>query len=321
MNLCRSFLSASGKTVKIPARRIFSISKRKDFGKFKTVVPGKVSAERVIPEHINVPPYYHTLDPPTTTLGEVEIKSSDVIAGMRESCKLAANILRDCSRIVQVGKTTDVIDEYIHETIIKAGAYPSPLRYGGFPKSVCTSVNNVACHGIPDDRPLENGDIINVDITVYHQGYHGDCSKTFLVGEVDDIGREVVKVAEECLHRGIEACGPDKMFSGIGKAIQTHAKRHKMTVIPDFIGHGIGSYFHGPPEILHFRNSVGGFMKPGMIFTVEPVITTGSAEIEILEDSWTAVSVDGARSAQFEHTVLITESGVEILTLPGGDLQ
>ncbi|XP_055711563.1 methionine aminopeptidase 1D, mitochondrial isoform X2 [Phlebotomus papatasi] len=298
-----------GQMGQIPRRQLFSFAKN-------PVFPGKVSPERVIPSHINVPLYYKTPQMPSSTLGEVEIKSEEVIARMRDSCKLAANILKDCGGIVQVGRTTDDIDEFVHEAVVRANAYPSPLRYGGFPKSVCTSVNNVACHGIPDDRALEDGDIINVDITVYHQGHHGDCSKTFLVGNVDELGQELVKVAEECLRKGIEACGPNKRFSGIGRAIESHAREHKFTVIPAFIGHGIGSYFHGPPEVLHFKNSEGGFMKPGMVFTVEPVISMGGPEVEILEDNWTAVSVDGARSAQFEHTIVITDSGYEILTLP-----
>ncbi|XP_059609398.1 methionine aminopeptidase 1D, mitochondrial [Phlebotomus argentipes] len=300
----------------IPARGIFSFSGKKNLGIFHPISPGKVSPERSIPAHINVPPYYLKPQEPSSTVGDVEIKCENTVARMRASCKLAARILKECEKVVQVGRTTDDIDAFVHEAILKANAYPSPLRYGGFPKSVCTSVNNVACHGIPDDRPLEDGDIINVDITVYFQGHHGDCSRTFLVGNVDEIGQKLVRVAEECLIEGIAACGPNMKFSGIGKNIQNHAKRHKFCVVPAFIGHGIGSYFHGPPEVLHFKNSAGGFMKPGMVFTVEPVISSGGPEVEILEDNWTAVSVDGSRSAQFEHTVLITDSGVEILTIP-----
>ncbi|XP_055681077.1 methionine aminopeptidase A [Lutzomyia longipalpis] len=315
--ISQHFLARTARnTERFLSRKIFSFSRKKDHGTFCPVSPGSVSPERLIPSHITAPPYYHTPQTPSSTMGEVEIKSVEVIAKMRESCKLAARILNECREVVQVGRTTDDIDEFVHEKIIKAGAYPSPLRYCGFPKSVCTSVNNVACHGIPDDRKLEDGDLINVDITVYHQGFHGDCSRTFLVGNVDDLGRKLAKVAEECLMLGIEACGPNRMFSRIGSCIESHARKHGFSVIPAFIGHGIGSYFHGPPEILHFKNSVGGFMKPGMVFTVEPVISTGGQEVEILEDGWTAVSCDGARSAQFEHTVLITDSNVEILTLP-----
>uniref|UniRef100_A0A1B0CHN6 Methionine aminopeptidase n=1 Tax=Lutzomyia longipalpis TaxID=7200 RepID=A0A1B0CHN6_LUTLO len=263
--------------------KIMLTSKRKDHGTFCPVSPGSVSPERLIPSHITAPPYYHTPQTPSSTMGEVEIKSVEVIAKMRESCKLAARILNECREVVQVGRTTDDIDEFVHEKLSKL---------------------------------LEDGDLINVDITVYHQGFHGDCSRTFLVGNVDDLGRKLAKVAEECLMLGIEACGPNRMFSRIGSCIESHARKHGFSVIPAFIGHGIGSYFHGPPEILHFKNSVGGFMKPGMVFTVEPVISTGGQEVEILEDGWTAVSCDGARSAQFEHTVLITDSNVEILTLP-----
>ena len=183
-----------------------------------------------------------------------------------------------------------------------------------FPKSVCTSVNNVVCHGIPDDRPLEDGDIINVDITVFLDGVHGDCSETFLVGNVDESGQKLVQVAKESMEVGVKACGPGVEFRTIGAVIQSHAESQGFQVVPAFTGHGIGSFFHGPPDIYHMQNLYPGRMKPGVTFTVEPAISEGSHEIVILEDGWTAVTSDNSRSAQFEHTVLITESGVEILT-------
>lgn len=240
--------------------------------------------------------------------------------------------------MMQIGTTTNDIDRFVHTEIIKANAYPSPLRYQSFPKSVCTSVNNVACHGIPDDRPLMAGDIINVDITVFLNGYHGDCSTMFQIGNVDERGVRLMEVARMCRDEAIrQCCGPDRPFNAIGQNIDRWAREHFMRVVPAFTGHGIGSYFHGPPEILHFRNlfiyyaQIGmplkgvcvflfvgnkedGLMKAGMTFTIEPVISLGSEEIEIQEDGWTAMSVDGSRSAQFEHTVLITNDGVEILT-------
>ncbi|KAL5279062.1 METAP1D family protein [Megaselia abdita] len=235
---------------------------------------------------------------------------------MRESCKLAASVLKSCEQLASEGITTDEIDRFVHNEAIKANAYPSPLRYAGFPKSVCTSVNNVACHGIPDDRKLMDGDVINIDITVFLNGYHGDCSKTYLVGNVDERGRHLVKSNEECLNKAIGLCGPGVPLNLIGGFCESFAKLCKLKVIPAFIGHGIGSYFHGPPEILHFKNNYPGIMQQGMTFTIEPIFTTGeSEEIEIQEDGWTAMTVDGARTSQFEHTILITEDGYEILTL------
>lgn len=235
---------------------------------------------------------------------------------MKRSCKLAANVLKAVSGILRPGMTTDEIDAFVHNTAVESEAYPSPLRYLGFPKSVCTSVNNVACHGIPDNRPLYDGDIINVDITLYYKGYHGDCSKTFLIGNVDERGRYLVKCTEKAMYAGISICAPGSPFNLIGKTISQVAKEANLNIFPQFIGHGIGSYFHGPPEILPIENNLYGIMMPGMTFTVEPILTLGDIEIELWEDLWTAVSVDGARSAQFEHTILITEDGHQILTQP-----
>lgn len=289
-----------------------------DFGKCNPVVIGNVSPERLVPSDINVPEYFHDLTKPSNTLGVPEIKNSDQIAKMRQSCCLAANILESCKDVVKVGITTDEIDSYVHEKVISAKAYPSPLRYAGFPKSICTSINNVACHGIPDDRPLQDGDIVNVDITVFLNGYHGDCSKTFSVGDVDERGLYLIKKTEQCLLECINLCRPDVEFNRIGNYIHAFCRKNELNSIPAFIGHGIGSYFHGPPEILHFKNNLPGEMKAGMTFTIEPILTLGGPDIEIQEDGWTAISVDGARSAQFEHTILITETGHEILTTPSG---
>lgn len=281
---------------------------------------GNVSNEREVPDHIVKPSYYFTpMTGPSDNTGPVEIKNRQQIEGMRESCRLAANILNSVNSLLKPGITTDKIDEFIHEKCIKSNAYPSPLRYLGFPKSVCTSVNNVACHGIPDDRPLFDGDIINVDVTVYFKGFHGDCSKTFLIGNVDERGRYLVKCTEECVAAAIEICKPNTPLNHIGKTISDFAEKKELNVFPQFIGHGIGSYFHGSPEILPFKNNFGGLMQPGMTFTIEPILTLGGMEVEMYEDMWTVVSVDGARSAQFEHTILITESGHEILTLPDQD--
>lgn len=275
-----------------------------------------MSPERVVPDYILKPDYYFERNYPADQEGPGEIKSDEQIAGMRNACKLAANILNEAGKILKVGMTTDEIDAFVHESTIAANAYPSPLRYLSFPKSVCTSVNNVACHGIPDSRPLQDGDVINIDVTTYLDGFHGDCSKTFLVGSVDERGRYLVEITEACLNAAIKICGPEQPLNLIGRTISNFAREKRLNVLPQFIGHGIGSYFHGPPEVLPFENSFIGLMQPGMTFTIEPILTLGDIEIELWEDLWTAVSVDGARSAQFEHTVLITKDGHEVLTQP-----
>ncbi|KAJ8924437.1 hypothetical protein NQ315_007233 [Exocentrus adspersus] len=296
-------------------RNFFWNKTKPDFGKYAIVKPGKVSPRRFVPEHIVKPSYYLTGEP-VEKIDRPEVKNQLQINRMRDSCRLAADILEKIGKNIKVGQTTEEIDVAVFDACVKCGAYPSPLNYKHFPKSVCTSVNNVACHGIPDDRPLENGDIINVDITVFHNGYHGDCSKTFLVGDVDREGRELVEATETCLNEAVEVCKPGRYFREIGACIQGTAHQLGFGIIPAFIGHGIGHYFHGPPDIYHFRNDYPGVMEFGMTFTIEPVLTQGGEMVEILEDNWTAVTCDSARTAQFEHTVLITESGAEILTLP-----
>ncbi|KAI5644909.1 metallopeptidase family m24 domain-containing protein [Phthorimaea operculella] len=289
------------------------------FGVYEKVMPVETTPSRIVPDHIVKPDYALTGRTKIVVPELPEIKDVNQIRGMRRSCKLAANILAQVGKIVQPGVTTDAIDEFVHNMSIEAGAYPSPLNYMGFPKSVCTSVNNVAVHGIPDLRPLENGDIINVDITVYYKGFHGDCSKTFLVGDVDDRGQELVAVTEECLDIAIKGCGPNVPFYEIGARIMRHATQNRLSVLPAFIGHGIGEYFHGPPEIYHFYNRstprrYPGVMEPGMTFTIEPVLSHGGEMTVILEDGWTAITEDGSRAAQVEHTILVTEDGAEILT-------
>lgn len=191
------------------------------------------------------------------------------------------------------------------------------MRYNGFPKSICTSVNNIACHGIPDDRKLHDGDVINVDITVFRNNFHGDCSKTFLVGDVDERGKYLVHHNEKALHEAIKVCRPCQNFNAIGAAISKYAKEVDLRIVPAFIGHGIGSFFHGPPEIYHFENDVDvGIMQPRMTFTIEPILSLGTKELELWEDGWTAATLDGSRTSQFEHTILITDDGCEILTQP-----
>ncbi|XP_073503047.1 methionine aminopeptidase 1D, mitochondrial isoform X3 [Phyllobates terribilis] len=249
----------------------------------------------------------------------IEIKDEDQIQGLRQACQLARHILLTAGRTLKVGMTTEEIDTFVHHNIVSRNAYPSPLGYGGFPKSVCTSVNNVVCHGIPDSRPLEDGDIINIDVTVYSGGYHGDTSETFLVGNVDEKGQKLVKTARRCRDEAIAACKPGAPFSVIGNTISRIAKENNFTVCPEFIGHGIGSYFHGHPEIWHHANVNNMEMAEGMAFTIEPIIMEGAPGFKILKDKWTAVSMDKKRSAQFEHTIVISSEGAEILTKLDGE--
>ncbi|XP_028795388.1 methionine aminopeptidase 1B, chloroplastic-like [Neltuma alba] len=220
----------------------------------------------------------------------------------------------DLAYIFRPSITTNEIDKAVQQMIIDAGAYPSPLGYGGFPKSVCTSVNECMCHGIPDSRQLQNGDIINIDVTVYLNGYHGDTSKTFFCGDVSDAMRKLVKVTEECMERGIAVCKDGAPFRKIGKRISEHAEKYGYGVVERFVGHGVGTVFHSEPIIFHHRNDKPGCMVEGQTFTIEPILTMGSIECITWPDNWTTVTADGSPAAQFEHTILITRTGAEILT-------
>jgi len=256
------------------------------------------------------------IPPPVDFDGSIDIKSEDDIEKMRKSCRLARQIVVQCGEMLRVGVTTDQIDQLVFDMAMAHNAYPSPLNYKGFPKSVCTSVNNVVCHGIPDDRPLADGDIINIDVTVYLDGFHGDCSQTFMVGDVDEAGQRLIQATEESLAVGLDVCGPSVPFSAIGEAIYKHAWKNGFSVVGGFTGHGIGTYFHGPPDVYHVPNRwYKEVMLPGMTFTVEPILTEGNDRIIILHDGWTAVTADHSRSAQVEHTVLVTENGTEVLTI------
>uniref|UniRef100_A0A8C5PST8 Methionine aminopeptidase n=1 Tax=Leptobrachium leishanense TaxID=445787 RepID=A0A8C5PST8_9ANUR len=296
----------------IQQRRYFFFRRQRSAA-YSIVCPGTVSPAHPVPEHIMKPDYVTTGIVPNW--GDyIEIKNEDQIEGLRHACQLARHVLLTARKTLKVGMTTEDIDAFVHCTIIGLDAYPSPLGYGGFPKSVCTSVNNVLCHGIPDSRPLENGDIINIDVTVYSGGYHGDTSETFLVGNVDKAGEKLVEIARRCRDEAIAGCRPGAPFSVIGNTISRIAGESGFRVCPHFVGHGIGSYFHGHPEIWHHANDSDLLMEEGMTFTVEPIIMEGSPNFKILQDKWTAVSIDNKRSAQFEHTILITSDGVDILT-------
>jgi len=247
---------------------------------------------------------------------EPHVKSPDVIARMRRTGRSAAEVLAVTGAAVGPGITSDELDAICHAACIERGGYPSPLNYNGYPKSLCTSVNEVICHGIPDDRPLVDGDIVNLDVTLYREGVHGDTNATFLVGDVDDGSRNLVRVTRECLMLGIEAVRPGRPLSDIGRAIERHATKHSLGVVRAFIGHGIGEQFHTDLQIFHYYDPASAtVMQPGMTFTIEPMITMGRWQHRMWDDGWTAVTIDGGRTAQFEHTILVTDDGSEILTL------
>ncbi|XP_052038646.1 methionine aminopeptidase 1D, mitochondrial [Apodemus sylvaticus] len=293
-------------------RRHFFSWRQRDIS-HSVVSPAAVSPAHPVPKHIKKPDYVTTGIVPDWG-DSIEVKNEDQIQGLREACRLARHVLLLAGESLKVDMTTEEIDALVHREIIRHDAYPSPLGYGRFPKSVCTSVNNVLCHGIPDSRPLQDGDIINIDVTVYYNGYHGDTSETFLVGNVDESGKKLVEVARRCRDEAIAACRAGAPFSVIGNTISRITHQNGLQVCPHFVGHGIGSYFHGHPEIWHHANDNDLPMEEGMAFTIEPIITEGSPEFKILEDAWTVVSLDNQRSAQFEHTVLIRPRGAEILT-------
>ncbi len=281
----------------------------------RALAPGLVSPRRSVPAAIARPDYATSGRP--AAQGK-DVKTPAELERLRRACQAAARVLRVTGEGVRAGITTDALDELAHAETIRLGGYPSPLNYRGFPKAICTSVNEVICHGIPDSRPLEDGDIVNLDVTVYLDGMHGDCSATFLVGEVDAGGRRLVQVARECLARGIAAVRPGRPISDIGKAIEALAARHGYGVVRAYCGHGIGETFHTSLQIPHhYDPSVRRVMEPGMTFTIEPMITEGTWQDLLWDDGWTAVTADGKRSAQFEHTIAVTADGAEILTVEG----
>lgn len=242
-------------------------------------------------------------------------RSSEYIEGMRKSCRLAADTLKMVGENIRAGITTDTINTWVHEYTLDHGAIPATLNYRGYPKSTCTSLNEVVCHGIPDQTIIREGDIINVDITSILDGYYGDTSKTFLIGECSAEAKKITAVAEECLRRGIQAVSPYGRMGDVGAVIQAHAHSMGCSVVEKFVGHGIGRQFHENPQVPHFgRKGEGVKLIPGMFFTIEPMINLGNKDLYILDDNWTAVTIDGKLSAQFEHTIYLTDSGAEILT-------
>ena len=246
---------------------------------------------------------------------DIYLKDPHQIQGIKKCGALLISILNQVEKMIKPGLVTDEINTFVHEETLKAGGVSAPLHYRGFPKSVCVSVNEVICHGIPGNRVLKDGDIVNVDITPILDGYYADASKTFFVGTPSIEGKKIVSVAAESLKRGIETIAPGATMGDIGYAIQNYAEGCGCSVVREFVGHGVGIDFHEQPQVLHFgTRGKGVTLVPGMVFTIEPMINLGRKELHVLEDGWTAVTNDGSLSAQFEQTLLVTENGFESLT-------
>ncbi|MEZ4310982.1 MAG: type I methionyl aminopeptidase [Polyangiaceae bacterium] len=248
-------------------------------------------------------------------MSNVSIKTVKEVEGIRIASQMAAETLIGVGRILRAGMTTEEINTYVHEDTVQRGGWPAPLNYHGFPKSVCTSINEVVCHGIPDNRTLAPGDIINVDVTTIYNGFFGDTSATFYIGTPSPEAKHVTEVSRRSLDLGVAQVREGARLGDIGAAIQEFAEGQGCSVVRAFVGHGIGRKFHEPPQVQHVGKWGSGMrLKAGMCFTIEPMINIGGHEIEILSDKWTAVTVDGSLSAQFEHTVVVTKSGCEVLT-------
>ncbi|MCO6005606.1 type I methionyl aminopeptidase [Actinoallomurus purpureus] len=276
--------------------------------------PGHVSPMRRVPSDIPRPEYVGKKVPRT---GESDVKTPEIIEKMRVAGRIAAQALEEVGKRIQPGVTTDELDRIGHEFMLDHGAYPSTLGYRGFPKSLCTSLNEVICHGIPDDTVVREGDIINIDITAFKDGVHGDTDATFLVGDVDEESRLLVERTREAMMRAIKAVRPGRHLNVIGRVIESYAKRFGYGVVRDFTGHGIGTTFHSGLIVPHYDDPhATTLIEPGMTFTIEPMLTLGAIDYDIWPDRWTVVTKDRKRTAQFEHTILVTDTGTEILTLP-----
>jgi methionyl aminopeptidase len=285
------------------------------------VRPGQLSPIREVPAQIARPDYVGRSRADRD--GASEVKDADTIERMRAAGRLAAQAMVEVARHIQPGVTTDELDRVGHEFLCDHGAYPSTLGYPGsgrgpaFPKSLCTSVNEVICHGIPDSTVLQDGDIVNIDITAFRDGVHGDTDATYLVGDVDEESRLLVDRTRAAMLRGVHAVAPGRTLNVIGRVIESYARRFGYGVVRDFTGHGIGTAFHSGLVVPHCDDpSATTVLEPGMTFTIEPMLNLGTHEWRMWDDGWTVLTQDGRRSAQFEHTVLVTDSGVEILTLP-----
>ncbi len=283
---------------------------------YASVAPGAISGRRAVPASIARPDYVDRPAPARYT--GPEVKDAETVEKMRIAGRIAAQAMESAAQAIAPGVTTDELDRIAHEFMLDHGAYPSTLGYRHFPKSICTSVNEVICHGIPDDRPLKDGDIVNIDITAFIGGVHGDTDATYLCGNVDEESRLLVERTHEAMMRGIKAAVPGREINIIGRVIESYAKRFGYGVVRDFTGHGIGTAFHSGLVIPHYDAApqYNTVIEPGMTFTIEPMLNLGSNEWDMWEDQWTVVTKDRMRSAQFEHTILITDTAAEILTLP-----
>lgn len=280
------------------------------------LIAGRLSPQRSVPNHI-VRPEYVGKAAPAEHVGD-NIYTADQIELIRESGRIAADAIVAASAIIAPGVTTEQLDAVVHEYLLDHNAYPSTLGYRGYPKSSCTSVNEVICHGIPDDTVLEDGDIVNIDVTAYLNGMHGDLNHTFIVGTASEEVTLLVDRTREALARGIKAVAPGREVNVIGRTIESYAKRFGYGVVRDFTGHGVGSSFHSGLIIPHYDSApdYNDVMKPGMVFTIEPMLTLGTHEWDLWADDWTVTTRDKSWTAQFEHTLVVTERGAEILTLP-----
>ena len=279
------------------------------------LTPGTVSPMRPVPASIPRPEYVGKERPTRST--DPWVQTPEIIEGMRVASRIAARALAAGGAAVAPGVTTDEIDRVVHEYLVDHGAYPSTLGYKGFPKSCCTSLNEVICHGIPDSTVIQDGDIVNIDVTAFIGGVHGDTNATFLAGAVSEEDRLLVERTREATARSIKAVRPGRELNVVGRVIESYAKRFGYGVVRDFTGHGIGRSFHSGLVVLHYDEpKVQTVLEEGMTFTIEPMITLGSIDYDIWDDGWTVVTKDRSRTAQFEHTILVTADGAEILTLP-----
>ncbi len=283
------------------------------------LIPGTISPSLSVPPTITRPEYVGKKTPATWT--GVNVKTPEQIEKIRRAGTLAAQAIELVGSRAKPGVTTDELDKIAHKYLIEKGAYPSTLGYRGYPKSICSSVNEIICHGIPDETVLKEGDIINIDITAYLDGFHGDSNQTFLVGNVTEDVKLLVERTREALNRGIAACAPGRAVNLIGRTIEAYAKRFNYGVVRDFTGHGIGESFHSGLIIPHYDSAplYDDIMEVGMVFTIEPMLTLGTHQWTMWPDGWTVATKDHSITAQFEHTIVITETGAEILTLASGD--
>jgi len=314
-----------------PPNRIAPVPMRAMTGSFSSAIEqllavargtpgsGGMDPKRTVPPHIPRPDYAEDGVPKGSVPKlpwKIPMNSAEDIACAREAGRISREVLDVAGRAVAVGVSTDAIDAIVHEETIKRGAYPSPLNYRNFPRSVCTSVNEVVCHGIPDEnRIFVDGDLVNIDVSCYFKGFHGDNSEMFVAGEPDEDARRLIQVTYDAWRAAIAICRPGVPYSKIGGVIQEYVETRGMSTTRNYCGHGVGRVFHTTPSIVHYHSIQNhGTMAPGHIFTIEPMINLGGHANRVLEDDWTVVTFDGSRSAQFEHTILITETGYELLT-------